>query len=129
MLLQLFSNFIKTSSSSLMQPTVHQNLRIKKAVEYIHKNLNRPITLTQLAGTENLSCDYSSRLFLKIMGTWPIDYMNRKRMESAQIQLITTNDPIEKEAIEKGLKISPISTECLKGTPAPHTGSIESYTD
>jgi len=37
------------------------------------------------------------------MGMRPIDYINRKRIENAQLQLVATNDLIEKIAIEVGI--------------------------
>jgi len=113
-LLQLFSKFINTSGKSLIRPIVNQNLIVKQAVEYIRKNHTRPIALSELAGAGNLSCDYFSRLFLKIMGTRPIDYINRKRIESAQMQLVTTNDPIEKVAIDNGIDNFPYFNRMFK---------------
>lgn len=113
-LLQLFSSFIKTTGESLIQPTINQNLIVKQAAEYIQGNLARPITLSDLAGAGNLSGDYFSRLFLKIMGTRPIDYINRKRIESAQMQLVTTNDPIEKVAIDNGIDNFPYFNRMFK---------------
>lgn len=102
-LLQLFSRFIKTGDGSPGTPIFNQNKKISNAVRYIQQNISKPISLSELAEACNLSNDYFSRLFLKIMGTRPVDYINRKRIESAQLQLITSNDTIEKIALEAGI--------------------------
>lgn len=97
-LLQLFSRFIKTIDLSGTIPLL--NSKIILALEYINTNLSKAINLAELAEICNLSNDYFSRLFLKTMGVRPIDYINRKRIEEAQMQLIVTNDSIEKIAID-----------------------------
>lgn len=102
-LLQLFSHFIKIDEKKTNTQKFNPNKKISKAVDYIHQNLTKSIQINELAGICHLSNDYFSRLFLKIMGTRPIDYANRKRIESAQLQLITSNDPIEKIALENGI--------------------------
>ena len=103
MLLQLFSRFIKTDGQNADIKKFTPNKKISNAVDFIHQNLGRPIQVNELADSCHFSNDYFSRLFLKIMGTRPIDYINRKRIESAQLQLITSNDPIEKIALESGI--------------------------
>jgi AraC-like DNA-binding protein len=100
-LLQLFSRFIKVEDQTGTR--LNLNSKISQAIEYIHINLSKTLTLAELAGTSHLSNDYFSRLFLKTMGMRPIDYINRKRIENAQLQLVATNDLIEKIAIEVGI--------------------------
>jgi len=114
LLFQIFSRFVKTSVEPVIQSNINQNKIVKLALEYIHENLSKPITLSELAGIGNLSCDYFSRLFLKTMGTRPIDYVNRKRIESAQLQLITTDEPIEKAAIDNGIENFPYFNRMFK---------------
>ena len=100
-LMQLFSRFIKIEDQR--GSSLNPNSKIRQAIDYIRMNLSGPISITELAGTCNLSKDYFSRLFLKTMGMRPIDYINRKRIEDAQLQLVTNNDLIEKIAIEVGI--------------------------
>lgn len=102
-LLQLFSKFIKTAPQTKNGHGFNPNSKICKAVVYIRSNLSKQLTITELAGVCHLSEGYFSRLFLKVMGVRPIDYINRKRIEDAQLQLITTNDRIEKIALETGI--------------------------
>ncbi|MGA2408585.1 MAG: AraC family transcriptional regulator [Bacteroidales bacterium] len=103
-LLQLFSRFIKTDNPIRKSSDFQPNRQIIKVIDYIHENLINTIRIKELAEMCNVSSDYFSRLFLKIMGTRPIEYINRKRIESAQILLITSDDPIEKIALETGIE-------------------------
>lgn len=114
LLFQIFSRFVKTSDAPVMQSKINQNKIVMQAIQYIHKNLSRPISLSELAGKANLSCDYFSRLFVKIMGTRPIDYINKKRIESAQLQLVTTNYSIENVAFYNGIENFPYFNRMFK---------------
>jgi AraC-like DNA-binding protein len=102
-LLQLFSRFIKTGNPTVAEPVLNSDSKISLAIDYIGMNLTKPIRIANLAETCNLSNDYFSRLFLNVTGMRPIEYINRKRIEDAQLQLVTTNDPIEKIALEVGI--------------------------
>jgi len=103
LLLRLFSRFIKGNGKNQHHPVFCQQTKIGKALPYIQQNLNRSVSISELAEICNLSKDYFSRLFLKTMGARPLDFINRKRIESAQLELITTNDTIEKIALESGI--------------------------
>jgi AraC-like DNA-binding protein len=102
-LLQLFSRFIRTDTQTKTGSGFNPNSKISEAIDYIRMNLSKQLTITELAKVCHLSNGYFSRLFLKVTGVRPIDYINRKRIEDAQLQLITTNDPIEKIALEIGI--------------------------
>jgi AraC-like DNA-binding protein len=102
-LLQLFSRFIKNETTISEAAELKPNSKINQVVGYIHANLSKPLTIAELAGICELSNDYFSRLFLKVMGMRPIDYINRKRIEDAQLQLVASNDPIEKIALDVGI--------------------------
>jgi AraC-like DNA-binding protein len=103
-LMQLFSRFIKTDGEQNYLLKFRQSIPIGMATTYISQNLSRPIAVSELANYCHLSNDYFSRLFLKVMGTRPIDFINRKRIESAQLQLITTDDPLEIIALKSGIE-------------------------
>ena len=100
-LLQLFSRFIKNEGQP--RSGIKPDSKIGQVVEWIQLNLCKSHQLSELAAFCHLSNDYFSRLFLKTVGTRPIDYINRKRIEEAQLQLVTTNFPIEKIAMEVGI--------------------------
>jgi AraC-like DNA-binding protein len=102
-LLLLFSRFLKTYCESANNKNKQLNSQIRLAVDYIHNNISNSFKLSELADACCLSKDYFSRLFLKTMGIRPIDYINQKRIEQAQLCLITTNDTIENIALDVGI--------------------------
>ena len=104
LLLQLFSRFIKNDSKNSFHSDFNLFKQINQAVDFIHQNLDKHITIGELADICHLSDAYFSRLFLRIMGARPLDYINRKKMESSQLMLITSDDPVEKIALETGIE-------------------------
>jgi len=102
-LMQLLSRFIKTEDEHNHVLKYNQSKPISKATNYIHNNLSKQLTISELAALCHLSNDYFSRLFVIIIGTRPVDYINRKRIEMAQLQLITTDDKVEKIALKNGV--------------------------
>lgn len=83
--LQLLSHFLKHARPKT-ETTDH---RIAKAVRYIHQHVTETIDLGKLAETVCLSKDHFIRLFKKGMGTTPLQYINQKKIEKAQLLLIT----------------------------------------
>ncbi|MEP6676805.1 MAG: AraC family transcriptional regulator [Ferruginibacter sp.] len=102
-MLQLFSRFISTQKVEFNQPGLKTNNNISLAVNFIKKNLASQITISQLATECELSNDYFSKLFRATMGTGPIEYINKKRIEQAQLKLVMTNDRIETIALDIGI--------------------------
>ena len=83
--LQLLSHFFKYA-----QPRNEmEDNRIAKAVRYIHKHISEEIELEKLAELSCLSKDHFIRLFKKGMGTTPLQYVNQKKIEKAQLLLLT----------------------------------------
>ncbi|MBC8931237.1 helix-turn-helix transcriptional regulator, partial [Escherichia coli] len=60
---------------------------IRKSLKYIEKNLNRPITLDEVASHVYLSSYYFSKLFKKEMNVNFINYVNQKKMSLAKEML------------------------------------------
>lgn len=83
--LQLLSHFLKHAQSKAEM----EDNRIVKAVRYIHKHITETIELEKLAEIACLSKDHFIRLFKKGMGTTPLQYINQKKIEKAQLLLIT----------------------------------------
>ena len=63
--------------------------RIAKAVRFIHKHIAEEIELEKLAEISCLSKDHFIRLFKKGMGTTPLQFVNQKKIEKAQLLLLT----------------------------------------
>ena len=91
-LLQLFSKF-------LMQASFKQRItdkRITKTLSYIKDNIDQIISVHDLAQTCCLTEEYFIRIFKKELKCTPVQYINRKKIERAQILL-----SIEKKSIKE----------------------------
>ncbi|MCC8145745.1 MAG: AraC family transcriptional regulator, partial [Bacteroidales bacterium] len=74
--------------------------RIIKSLKYIHSHINCDINLSILAEKACVSEDHFIRLFKKELNQTPIKYINAKKIEKAQLLLITTNWPIRDIAMD-----------------------------
>ena len=85
---QIVSRFIhpeKIESGQQLPP-----VRFRSLLQYINTNFTKSFTVAELAEKIYLSPDYFSRLFIKYMHLSPLDYIHQKRIEKAQLLLITT---------------------------------------
>lgn len=85
---------IPTSSS---QTANHERLA-RLAIRYIHDNLNRPISVSEVAAQVHLSPRHLSRLFVSFTGVAPAAYIERARIDRASTLLLRTDDPIKRIA-------------------------------
>ncbi len=69
----------------------YKDERISKCMQYIHENIDKDISLDQLANISYVSKDHLTRIFKKETGYTPIKYLNSKKIEKAQLLLLTTN--------------------------------------
>lgn len=101
-MLQLTSRFIidKPIEKTL---NLQAKTKLSKVCHYIDQNLNKKIQLSDLSALVCLSDDYFSKLFNETMGIRPIDYVNQKRIERAQMLLLTTNLAISEVAEKVGI--------------------------
>jgi YesN/AraC family two-component response regulator len=101
-MLQLTSRFISDEIKG--EPDFKKSKgSLNKVNYYIDQNIHKKITLTDLANIACLSEDYFSKIFNNIMGIRPMEYLNRKRIERAQMLLITNNLPISQIAEKVGI--------------------------
>ena len=71
---------------------------LEKAILYIRKHIYETIDLTTLAENSCLSKDHFIRLFKKETGITPLKYINQKKIEKAQLILITDETPVKNVA-------------------------------
>lgn len=93
---QLLSRFLKQGQSKIEM----EDNRIAKTVLYIRKHLNEAIELEKLAEISCLSKDHFIRLFKKELGTTPLQYINQKKIEKAQLLLITEELAVKEIAFQ-----------------------------
>lgn len=101
-MLQLTSRFIAENSIE-KTPNLQSKAKLSKVYHYIDQNLYKKITLSDLSAQIFLSDDYFSKIFNEIMGVRPMEYVNRKRIERAQMLLVTTNLSICQVAEKVGI--------------------------
>ena len=88
---QLMARFLKDA-----QPKTEINDdRIQKVLSYIRKNIYKTIDIDSLAAISCLSKDHFIRLFRKEVNNTPLQYINQKKIEKAQLILITDSMPIK----------------------------------
>lgn len=96
LLCQMFSRFLRYA---LKKVEIGDN-RIYKVLGYIRKNIDRDIALNELAELCYLSNDHLIRLFKKELADTPLEYINKRKIEKAQLLLITTDMMVKDIACE-----------------------------
>lgn len=92
---QLLAHFLKRAQ---VKVELKDN-RIEKAISYIRKHINENIDLSVLAEDTCLSKDHFIRLFRKETGITPLKYINQKKIEKAQLILVTDNMSVKNVAL------------------------------
>lgn len=76
--------------------------RILKTVYHIHRHLDETLQLDALAFMACMSKDHYIRMFKQATGQTPTAYITARRMERAEVLLVTTNTPVKLVAHEVG---------------------------
>ncbi len=77
--------------------------RINKAFDYIDSNIEKPMTLEELASVANFSKFHFNRIFQSIVGEPPFKFILRVRLEKAASLIMTNkNESISKIAFKCG---------------------------
>jgi AraC-like DNA-binding protein len=93
---QLFSRFLDKATPKLEIT----DKRIKKALTYIRENIDNDIHVNDLADICSLNRDHFTRLFKKEMQCTPMQYIIRKKIEKAQLILVTGENSIKNIAYD-----------------------------
>ena len=75
--------------------------RLRRAIEFMHDNCGRDLSLAEIAATAYLSAFHFARLFKKLTGATPHTYLAALRIERARRLLAETDLPI----IEIGARV------------------------
>lgn len=76
--------------------------RITIAMEHIRTHLNTKPDLDALAASTCLSKDHLIRIFKRELKMTPLAYINKKKMERAQLRLLTEATPVKEIAYQLG---------------------------
>lgn len=74
---------------SVVTANTSHNPRVQIVIEFMSANLDRRVSLTELAGVGSLSASHLSHLFKTETGLSPGEYLRRLRMEKARHLLAT----------------------------------------
>lgn len=95
---QLLSRFLGLAVSARLS----SDSRIRKVRKHIRCNLDKVMSVETLAEMVYLSKDHFIRLFKRECGESPLQYINHRKIELAEIQLITTNSAVKEIAYNLG---------------------------
>ena len=97
-ILVLFSRFLRHAVLHVWT----SDDRMKRVQEHIHSHINSNIDVEELADVACVTKPYLIRLFKREFGTSPVQYINKKKVERAQLLLYTTEMPVKEVAYELG---------------------------
>lgn len=86
-LFQLLSRFLQDAEDKF----ITTDTRVRKTLRHIRKNIEKRITMEELTSICFISKDHFIRLFKKEMQITPVQYINLKKIERAQLMLITSS--------------------------------------
>ena len=100
---QLLGEFASSSTQNVSgTKSTDQISRLKNVLSFIHKNIDRHISLDELAETAGMSPKYFCRVFKDLTGKRPIEYLNYYRIESACEMLTLTDESVTEIAMNCG---------------------------
>ena len=79
-----------------------QEIRLKQMLEWINKNIEKNISLPELAKSANISARECQRIFKKYLQCRPVAYIQKQRILIAVQYLTMTDDPITDIALKCG---------------------------
>lgn len=117
--------------SSCIYPGIHkpgqanqQHDAVDQAIDYMNKNLDKMLTLQQMAAAVNLSQSHFSFLFKSSTGFPPIEYFNHLKVQKACQYLLFTSLRIKEVAMQLGMEdpyyFSRMFTKVMGVSPAQY---------
>lgn len=95
LLLQLLSPFLAAGNVAVQETSRAAMQRLSPVLQYIDANLHRRITLADLAGLLHLEPTYFSHQFAGVIGSPPMCYVLRRRVERGRQLLWNTDQTLE----------------------------------
>ena len=78
------------------------SIHVRRAINYIYNNLNKPLSVKELAESESLNPEYFSRLFANETGKKVSEYITGAKMKTAQNMLASSDFSILDIALSLG---------------------------
>lgn len=95
---QILSRFLAHAT----EKTPNVDERMLKVLDYIHSHIHTPISVEKLAELVFLTKDHLIRLFKKQMNCTPGKYINRKKIEKAQLMMLIEDFNVQELAYHLG---------------------------
>ncbi|MFI4910713.1 MAG: helix-turn-helix domain-containing protein [Sedimentisphaeraceae bacterium JB056] len=105
-IIQLISRFVKDNATKPQEKMHIPKQSLHKIIGYINRNLDKQISISDLAKFMFVSKDHFSKVFLKTTGVRPTEYITIKRIERSQMLLLSTELGLEQIAIRCGFSSS-----------------------
>lgn len=97
-ILLLFSHFVMRSTPRIWT----RDNRLVEVLNYIHNNICETINIDALASIACVTKSHFIRLFVKTIGIPPLHYINRKKIDRAELLLVTEDLTIKEIAYDLG---------------------------
>lgn len=127
----LNTNFLLTDSqeiNALDKKNSKYDQRVNDILSYIKQNYYQQISLQDVANAQFLSPEYLSRFFKSYMGMTFSRYINEYRLTQAVKELMRTDNPVTKVAMNNGfpnlVAFNKIFKEVYNTTPAEYRNKI-----
>jgi AraC family transcriptional regulator len=101
LIMQLFSRFLKNDTPGSAFNTRPVS-RFREVQTFIRKNIDKNISINELAAMFQVSPDHFTRAFKKETGHKPLEYINQKRIEKAQLLLVVSSLTVNEILVKTG---------------------------
>ena len=113
---KLINQFAVTDDTTAGSSKNKHSDRLNEITNYIYKNYNKQITLNDLASKEFLSVPYLSKFIKEQLGITFTEYLNSIRLNYALEDVINTDLPLTRVALENGFATTFIFNKYFKET-------------
>lgn len=113
-LLYKFMAVISKDITVLGSERIKGNEYVRNAVEYIHANYSKPISVQEVADHININRGYLYSLFMEELDVSPQEYLRKVRLTRAAEQLNITDLPVEAVAAANGYSNPAVFSKAFK---------------
>ncbi len=98
-----YDHYVPPSPPAEKAEASERRYEIEQALTYVHKHLDEPLSMAEIAGRAGLSVNYFGILFKKETGEYFQEHVKRVRLEKAAVLLRHTNLKVYEVAEQVGI--------------------------
>ncbi|GAB1543937.1 AraC family transcriptional regulator [Scytonema sp. NUACC21] len=102
--IHLLKNYAGSSAKIAIETEGLSRLKLRQAIEYINQNLEKDLTLAEIAAAVGMSMYHFSRLFKQSTGYSPHQYVLNSRIEKSKRLLAKTEEAIDQICQQVGFQ-------------------------